>query len=145
MTDAQIACLGALDRGAAEFEIIWDIYPKRVARQDGLEAYNARRKEGVRFRVLLSATRQYKEERRGEDKKFTMGPKTFFGTKRRYLDYDGETNGETERRDGQWAPPMTRDLQALAREQESPQATPGEPTTDPDQTERSVEDRMSDL
>ncbi len=149
MTDAQIACLGALDFGAqmaAEFEIIWDIYPKRVSKPEAFAAYSATRKRGVRLRTLLVAVQAYKKDRRGEEKKFTMHAGTFFGKKRRYEDY-GKTNGETERKDGQWTPPM-RDLQALARKDEEERArqeTPEDQTTDPGQTERSVEDRMSDL
>lgn len=151
MKDAAISCLDPVDRAAklaAEFERIWDIYPKRVAKSDGLEHYNARRKEGVGFRVLLSATRAYKQERRGEDAKFTMQAKTFFGTKHRYLDYDGKANGSPERKDGKWAPPMTRDLQAMARredEEEARQKTKEEPTTDPSPKTETVEERLKDL
>ncbi len=152
MRDAAIQCLDPVDRAAklaAEFEKIWDIYPKRVAKADGLEHYNARRKEGVRFRVLFAAAKAYKEERRGEDAKFTMQAKTFFGTKHRYLDYDGKANGSPERKDGKWAPPMTRDLQAMAKrdeeEEEARQQTQEEPTTDPSPTMESAEERLKNL
>ncbi len=152
MTDTQIGCLGALDLGAqaaAEFEIIWDIYPKRVSKPEGLAAYTTTRNK-ERFRVLLVAVRAYKKERKGEDQKFTLYAGTFFGKKRRYADYpEGKTNGETERKDGKWEPSMTKDLQALAKKDEEErkrQTTSEDPTTDHNQTEmKSVEDRMADL
>lgn len=151
MKDASIPCLDPVDRAAklaAEFEKIWDIYPKRIAKADGLEHYNARRKEGVSFRVLLAAAKAYKADRRGEDAKFTILAKTFFGTKHRYLDYDGKANGSPERKDGKWAPPMTRDLQAMARredEEEARQQTQEKPTTDPSPTTETVEEQLKNL
>ena len=152
MTDAQIACLDGSDQKAklaAEFEIIWDIYPKRVKQEESRACYRARRKEGVPFRTLYAAVVVYKRERRGEDAKYTMGGDAFFGTNHRYKDYDGKANGETQRKDGKWAPKMTRDLPAMARrdaeEKASLQKTPEEPTTDPSPTTESIEDRMKNL
>jgi len=149
-----VACLTAEDlklQMAVEFDLIWDAYPKRVNPLEAIEHYRARRKEGVDFRTLYSAVLAYKEERKGEDAKFTMQGKVFFGTNHRWKDYDGkQTNGAQKRKDGKWEPPM-KNLQELAkrdqaeREAKTQDQTPETPTTDPSPTTRTVDERLSDL
>lgn len=149
-----VSCLSAenLDlQMAAEFAIIWDVYPKRVKESQSLGCYRARRKEGVSFRTLYAAVLVYKEERRGEEAKYTMHADAFFGTNHRYRDYDGKkTNGTRQRKDGKWEPPM-KNLQELAkkdqaeREAQAQDQTPEPPTTDPSPTTESVEDRLKNL
>ena len=149
-----VSCLNAENydvQMAVEFDLIWDVYPKRVNPNEAVSCYRARRKEGVRFRTLYAAVVAYKEERKGEDAKYTMQGKVFFGTNHRYRDYDGKkTNGTRERKDGKWEPPM-KNIQDLAkrdqaeREAKAQEQTPEPPTTDPGPTERTVEDRLSDL
>lgn len=141
MKQAALSCLGATDLDAqlaAEFAIIWDLYPKRVREMESLECYRARRMEGVPFRTLYVAVLGYKRDRKGEEAKFTMHADAFFGTHHRYKDYDGKANGQTsERGDGQWTAPMKTDLQALAKRQEEEDLKR--------QRTGSVEDRMKNL
>jgi hypothetical protein len=131
-----------------EFEAIWDIYPKRVRKGAALKAYIATRRKGASFAVLMDATKGYKQDRKGEETKFTEHASTFFGSGAGWKDHSGQTNGQTKpkRKDGSWAPPMTRDLQAMAKrdqeEEEARQQTHEEPTTDPSQT---VEERLKNL
>lgn len=150
MKPSAVSCLTAQDSNlqmAVEFDLIWDIYPKRVNPKEAIECYRARRKEGVDFRTLFSAVLAYKEERKGEDAKYTMQGKVFFGTNERWKDFDGkQTNGTQKRKDGKWEPPM-KNLQELAkRDQAERDAKTAEtPTTDPSPTTRTVEERLSDL
>jgi hypothetical protein len=132
---------------AVEFDLCWDAYPKRVNPLEAIACYRARRKEGVDFRTLYSAVIAYKEERKGEDAKFTMQGKVFFGTNHRWKDYDGkQTNGTRKRKDGKWEPPM-KNLQELAKRDQAERdaKTPEAPTTDPSPTMESVEDRLKNL
>ena len=134
-----------------EFEVIWDIYPKRVRKGAAVKAYIATRRKGVSFAVLLDATRGYKQDRRGEDAQYTERASTFFGAEAGWKDHSGKANGQTKpkRKDGQWAPEMTRDLPAMARrdqeEEEARQKMEEEPTTDPSPTTESVEDQLKNL
>ena len=141
MKATALSCLGAIDLDAqlaAEFAMVWDIYPKRVKESESLSCYRARRMEGVPFRLLYMAVIEYKRERKGEQAKYTMHADAFFGTNHRYKDYDGKANGQTsDRGDGQWAAPMKKDLQALARRQEEEDLKR--------QEGRTVEDRMKNL
>ncbi len=132
---------------AVEFAMIWDVYPKRVKESESLQCYRARRKEGVDFRTLYSAVLAYKEERKGEDAKYTMHGDAFFGTNHRWKDYDGKkANGTRKRKDGKWEPPM-KNLQELAKRDQAERDAkiPEAPTTDPSPTTRTVDERLSDL
>ncbi len=154
MNEKAVACLTAENfdvQMVVEFDLCWDAYPKRVNPKEAIACYRARRKEGVDFRTLYSAVLAYKEERKGEDAKFTMQGKVFFGTNERWKDYDGKpTNGTQKRKDGKWEPPM-KNLQELAkrdqaeREAKTQDQTPETPTTDPSPTTESVEDQLKNL
>jgi hypothetical protein len=134
-----------------EFEAIWDIYPKRVRKGAAVKAYIATRRKGVSFSVLLDATKGYKQDRKGEEAKYTERASTFFGDEAGWKDHSAKTNGQTKpkRKDGQWAPEMTRDLQAMARREDEEEATRDQttegPTTDPSPTTESVEDQLKNL
>lgn len=134
-----------------EFEAIWDIYPKRVRKGAAVKAYIATRRKGASFSVLLDATKGYKQDRKGEEAKFTEHAATFFGAEAGWKDHSGKANGQTKpkRKDGKWAPAMTRDLQAMAKrdqeEEEARQRTSEKPTTDPSPTQESVEERLKNL
>jgi len=76
-----------------EFQEIWSHYPRRLNKKDALSCYSARRKEGVSFEELLTATINYAKVREGEEPSYTMHPKTFFGTAKRYEDYADNADG----------------------------------------------------
>ena len=66
-----------------EFETIWAMYPRKIARATALRAYTARRKEGMGYDEAWQAVRLYARDREGEDEKFTMHCSSFFGKHRR--------------------------------------------------------------
>ena len=72
-----------------EFEEVWKHYPRRIAKQQAKEAYNARRKAGeLTFSDAIAAVRAYASERHGKDDKYTMLGSSFFGPKRQgWKDY----------------------------------------------------------
>ena len=71
----------------AEFEQLWAIYPRRIAKKVAYEKVVARLRSGVKLETLLSATIAYAEIREGEDASFTLHPSTFYGSSLRYEDY----------------------------------------------------------
>lgn len=100
---------------ALEYEHIWSIYPKRVAKRKGYHAYAATRKGRpkdeepiVSARILYMATKAYAKSREGEDQEFTMHPATFFGTDYRWRDKP-KTNSKPKGKN-QWSRPTNRDL-----------------------------------
>jgi hypothetical protein len=119
---------------AREFAIIWEIYPRKVARGDGLKHYKARRNGGVPFRKLYDATRQYALSRKGEDEKFSLHAGTFFGPTERWKDYNGSSTGnghaKPERSDGRWEPPMKDLTKKSLQETIEEQVTDHSPTTE---------------
>ena len=98
-----------------DYELIWKIYPKRVAKQKGYHAYAATRKgrngkPGVTARRLYDATLKYAQARRGEDSEFIMHPSTFFGPDERWKEkHKAKTNSKTKGTKG-WSRPTSRDL-----------------------------------
>jgi hypothetical protein len=133
---------------AAEFEKIWDIYPKRVKEIESFGCYNARRREGVSFRVLYEAVVAFKAERKGEPAKYTIGGDVFFGTNHRYRDYDGKadkgSNGKTTM-DPKRSAAQRRMQQEEDEAWEKRQKTEETQTTDPSQTMKSATERLKDL
>jgi cytochrome c1 len=119
-----------------EFGIIWGIYPRKVAKGDGLKHYKARRNGGVPFRTLYDATRQYALSRKGEDDKFSLHAGTFFGPTERWKDYNGSSTGngnaKPERTDGRWQPPMKDLTKKSLQETIEEQATDHSPTKEPE-------------
>ena len=71
----------------AEFEQLWSIYPRRIAKQAAYKKVVARLRSGVTMEALLSATAKYAEIRRGQDPSYTLHPATFYGESLRYEDY----------------------------------------------------------
>lgn len=98
-----------------EYEQVWRIYPKRVAKQKGLHAYSATRKgrngkPGVSARKLFNATLNYAKVRQGEDAQYLMNPETFFGTSERWKEkVIARTNTKAKGKQ-QWKRPTSRDL-----------------------------------
>jgi len=80
-----------------EFNEIWKLYPRRVARRRALGAYRQRRKEGMTFEEAMAAVKAYASERKGEEERFTMHCASFFGKIRRgwedYVTEDAEGRG----------------------------------------------------
>jgi hypothetical protein len=104
------------DPGLTEdFEVVWKIYPKRVAKQKGYHAYSATRKgrngkPGVTARLLFEATERYAFARAGEEGEFTLNPATFFGPDERWKEkHKPKTNSKTKGTQG-WSRPTSRDL-----------------------------------
>jgi hypothetical protein len=100
---------------AQEYEHIWRIYPRRVARKKGYHAYAATRKgrtkekePPVSARVLYMATKAYAEAREGKNAEYTMNPDTFFGIDYRWREKP-RTNSETKRTQP-WKRSTKRDL-----------------------------------
>jgi hypothetical protein len=101
---------GHLER---EFDAIWKIYPKKVAKKKGLHAYAATRKgragvKPVSARRLMKATVSYAVARKDESDEFTMHASTFFGTDNRWKEKP-RTNSKAKG-NSQWARPTSRDL-----------------------------------
>ena len=79
------------DNHAQEFERIWEIYPKQVARLKAAKAYAASRKGRKKHkhpptsaRELHEATRRYAKVCEGEEDEFILHASTFFGPDRRW-------------------------------------------------------------
>ena len=64
---------------SAEFEKVWDIYPKKRLKGDAYKSFVARLRSGVTFSQLEEATTNYASARAGEDQQFTVDGKRFFG------------------------------------------------------------------
>lgn len=98
-----------------DFELVWKIYPKRVAKQKGYHAYAATRKgrngdPPVSARTLFEATERYAFSRQGEEAEFTMHSSTFFGVDERWKEkHKPKTNSKTKGTKG-WSRPTSRDL-----------------------------------
>ncbi len=100
---------------AQEYEHIWRIYPKRVAKKKGFHAYSATRKGRpkekepiVSARILYMATKAYAKSRDGKEAQYTLNPETFFGTDYRWREKP-RTNSETKRTQP-WKRSTKRDL-----------------------------------
>jgi len=98
-----------------EYEHIWRLYPKRVAKRKGFHAYAATRKGRpkekepiVSARILYMATKAYAKSRDGKDAQYTLNPDTFFGPDYRWREKP-RTNSQTKGKT-QWAKPTSRDL-----------------------------------
>ena len=74
---------------SSDFEILWDIYPRKKEKAKALKAYNARINERVKLEQLLLATKNYKEECKKNkiQEKYIKHPATFWGPNRPYEDY----------------------------------------------------------
>jgi len=108
------------DPGLTEdFELVWKIYPKRVAKQKGYHAYAATRKgrngdPPVKARLLFEATERYAFARQGEEAEFTLHPATFFGPDERWKEkHKPKTNSKAKGQKG-WSRPTSRDLTKTA-------------------------------
>lgn len=89
---------------SAEFEQVWEIYPRKLGKKQAYEKFVARIRAGVSFGDLLEATKNYASARQGEPEQYTLHGSTFFGASLRYKDYltDGEGTQEarTPKRSG---------------------------------------------
>lgn len=109
-------CYQGQDVGLAdEYEQVWLIYPKRVAKQKGYHAYAATRKgrngkPGVSARILFEATSKYAHARLGEDAQYIMNPDTFFGTSERWKEKATPRTNNKAKGKQQWKRPTSRDL-----------------------------------
>ena len=98
-----------------DYEHVWRIYPKRVAKRKGLHAYTATRKgrEGgppVSALALYEATKKYAKAREGEEAEFILNPATFFGPDERWKErHTARTNSHAKGKSDKWTRPK-RDL-----------------------------------
>jgi len=72
---------------SVDFEELWSIYPRPVDKKGTFGCFNARIKEGVPYEELKTALEKYISLRHGEDLKYTMLPKTFFGPSERWKEF----------------------------------------------------------
>ena len=71
---------------SADFEILWSSYPRKVRKVDARKKYDALRKRGISADELLTAAKNYADQRRGQDEKYTLHCATFLGNER-WKDY----------------------------------------------------------
>lgn len=73
----------------AEFDALWAEYPRKLAKQDALRAYSARRKDGIPAEDLALAAKHYAADcsAHGREAQFVMHGATFFGPRDRWRDY----------------------------------------------------------
>ncbi len=98
-----------------EYEQVWRIYPKRVAKQKGYHAYSATRKgrngkPGVSARLLFEAAVKYAGARHDEEAQYIMNPDTFFGTSERWKEKVTPRTNTKSKGKQQWKRPTSRDL-----------------------------------
>ncbi len=72
-----------------DFEILWEIYPRKLNKKGAFKAYLARLKEGAKSDELLRAAENYLRsiKDKGTAERFIMHASTFFGADKRYEDY----------------------------------------------------------
>lgn len=97
-----------------DFEEVWKLYPRKVAKQKGYHAYAATRKgrkdtTAVDARTLFEATKRYARARAGEDEQYTMHAAVFFGVDYRWREkHKAKTNSQAKGKG--WSRPTSRDL-----------------------------------
>lgn len=92
-----------LDLPEAEaFQRFWQVYPRKVAKEDARRAWRARIREKVNAEELVRAAENYarKLKKEGTEERFILYPSTFLGPGRRWLDYLG-LPGIKEEKDGE--------------------------------------------
>ena len=72
---------------SAEFEELWEMYPRPVDKKGTYGCFNARLAEGVSIEEMKMGREKYIKLRSGEDLKYTMLPKTFFGPAERWKEF----------------------------------------------------------
>ena len=100
-----------------DYEEVWKLYPRKVAKQKGYHAYAAARKgsrkdsKPTEARSLFEATKRYARARAGEDEQYTMHASVFFGPDERWKEkhIKPKTNSQSKG-NSQWAKPTSRDL-----------------------------------
>ncbi|MCK5649798.1 MAG: hypothetical protein KAJ42_00405 [Gemmatimonadetes bacterium] len=99
-----------------DYEEVWKLYPRKVAKQKGYHAYAAARKgsrkdsKPTEARALFEATKRYARARAGEDEQYTMHASVFFGPDERWKEkHKAKTNSQAKG-NSQWARPTSRDL-----------------------------------
>lgn len=98
-----------------DYEVVWSIYPRRVAKQKGYHAYAATRKgrnggPPVTARRLYEATLKYARAREFEEAEFIMHPATFFGPDERWKERHKPKTNSKAKGTKQWSRPTSRDL-----------------------------------
>ncbi|MGF7002436.1 hypothetical protein M2149_000812 [Lachnospiraceae bacterium PFB1-21] len=61
-----------------DFEIVWNLYPRKVDKQKAFKSYEARRKEGFSADELMRAVKRYSSQC-GTEERFIKHGATFFG------------------------------------------------------------------
>jgi hypothetical protein len=72
---------------SADFEEVWEIYPRRVNKAGAYKAYCATVKRGASICDLMNAATEYATRRAGQDESYTLHCSTFFGPDERWRDY----------------------------------------------------------
>jgi hypothetical protein len=70
-----------------EFNQLWASYPRKEARKTALDAYQARRREGIPLEVLTQATGNFARMMADRERDKVLHGATFFGPNERWKDY----------------------------------------------------------
>jgi hypothetical protein len=70
-----------------EFLQLWEIYPRKTAREEAYKQVVARLRSGVPVKTLMEATQNYALTRNGEPQQFTLHGATFYSATKRYEDF----------------------------------------------------------
>ncbi len=98
-----------------DYEEVWKLYPRKVAKQKGFHAYHATRKgrtgsKPTEARALFEATKRYARARAGEDEQYTMHASVFFGVDERWKEKHKAKTNSLSKGNSQWSRPTSRDL-----------------------------------
>jgi hypothetical protein len=63
-----------------QFDEFWEIYPRKVGKPQAQKAFKKALEE-ISLEEILRCTKEYQQQRRGEDLKFTKHPATFLNSK----------------------------------------------------------------
>lgn len=72
-----------------DFEMLWEIYPRKIDKGQAYKKYEARLRDGYSPEELIRAVRNYKEQcdKQKTDQRFIKHAKTFFGDALPFTDY----------------------------------------------------------
>lgn len=81
-----------------DFETIWKVYPRKTNKQGAYRKFVCTlKKPDVDYETLLSSVIAYSEEMEGEEERFILHGKTFFGPEERWRDWAVEPKTDSER------------------------------------------------
>lgn len=88
---------------SAEFEHLWSIYPRRIAKAAAWSAVQTLLRSGITYEALTEAAENYAFAMRRVEVRYILHPSTFYGPQRRFEDFlmGGEGWNEAQSRTGQ--------------------------------------------